>query len=717
MEDKSRNQLLEELYVLRKQVAELKRVDAERTHVERDLQKAYDELVVRVEKRTRQLRLLQEINNSINVGMPLNDVLQMATEGIREIFDYTACDIFLLENDKKSLILVALSVGSDIIKKIERLLGLTVIGYRIPLFEGSHFFEVVSSKKVYTLNDPVKVFEDFTDNKKLKLFAGQVARIAGFKSVMVTPLLVEGEVIGVIGAARKEKIASGDADVLVRFASQMALAIRKKQTEAALQESEEKYRDLYDNAPDMYHALDENEIIIDCNETGARMLGYEKEKIIGMPVTDFIKGRPERLFERGFPSSDGKKVLLNLEKEFVRKDGTTFPASLNVFAKFDVNGKLIGTKTISRDVTERKRVEDNLRESEERYRSLVESAKDVIFTLSDDGTLTSLNSAFETITGWSREEWIGKAFSPIIHPDDLPLAMLRFQKTLQGETVPMSELRVKVKSGGYLTGEFKTTPQIQNGKTVAMLGIVRDVTERRRAEEEMKKRLMKFRLEDGNLYLVNEPTPDISHRGFEDIVKVGYYGLVISRTPEKEFRKNVEGNFEFSWLAESGGKKTIPPNLKEIELKIKNLPRKNAVLIDRLDYLISREGFEETLSFIQRIGEVAYLARLVVILSIDPLTVGKQELRLLMKETLEIEPRNMGKLPEDLFSILRFIYEQNTRGIKPSYTDIGKELRVSKPTTRKRLRGLILRGYMIESKRGMHKVVELTEKGRNLFFK
>jgi biotin operon repressor len=73
-------------------------------------------------------------------------------------------------------------------------------------------------------------------------------------------------------------------------------------------------------------------------------------------------------------------------------------------------------------------------------------------------------------------------------------------------------------------------------------------------------------------------------------------------------------------------------------------------------------------------------------------------------------------LPEDLLELLSFVYEQNTLGIKPSYTDIGKEVGASKPTVRKRIKNLTFSGYMIESKKGMYKVVELTDKGRNLFF-
>jgi len=134
---------------------------------------------------------------------------------------------------------------------------------------------------------------------------------------------------------------------------------------------------------------------------------------------------------------------------------------------------------------EHKRAQEALRQSQQRYRSLVESATNVLFAVSTDGTITSLNPAFERITGWSRAEWLGKPFAHIIHPDDLPFAKELFQRALQGEVLPAYELRILLKSGESLVWEFTLIPQIQSGKVVGLLGSVRDITERKRFEERL----------------------------------------------------------------------------------------------------------------------------------------------------------------------------------------------------------------------------------------
>lgn len=153
----------------------------------------------------------------------------------------------------------------------------------------------------------------------------------------------------------------------------------RKRYEKALRESEEKYRDLYDTAPDMYHSINSQGIIIDCNTTEAAMLGYTKEEIIGRPVADFLTWDSQKIYEKEFSTLTEHRALFGLEREFVRKDRSTFTASLNVFIELDAQGRLARTKTIGRDITEQKRVEEALRNSQEELRSLsahIQSARE-----------------------------------------------------------------------------------------------------------------------------------------------------------------------------------------------------------------------------------------------------------------------------------------------------------------------------------------------------
>jgi PAS domain S-box-containing protein len=149
---------------------------------------------------------------------------------------------------------------------------------------------------------------------------------------------------------------------------------------------------------------------------------------------------------------------------------------------------------------ERKKAEDELRESEIRYRTLVENAPVVIYTISGEtGTLTSLNPTFEKMTGWKTSEWIGKSFEGLIYPDDLSLAVETFEQASRGENVPPYSLRILSKSGKYVVGEFTSKPHSKDGKIVGEFGIVHDVTERKKTEKRVLENQQKFeRLFRGN---------------------------------------------------------------------------------------------------------------------------------------------------------------------------------------------------------------------------
>jgi len=310
---------------------------------------------------------------------------------------------------------------------------------------------------------------------------------------------------------------------------------------------------------------------------------------------------------------------------------------------------------------------------------------------------------------------LDKPLEDYLPNSEIPKTTHAFNQIKKSNTIEGLELLLSSKDGGNVYFEINANSITKAGELIGIQGIARDITARKIEEEEMKKRLMKFNLEEGKLYLVQESTPTISHEAFKDLLSIGYRGLKISRTPLIDSDNNLKGNYEYYWLSENGIKNSLPPKLKSIEQKIEKLSRRKIILIDRLDYLISKHNFKKILLFVQRLRELAIITNHIIILSIDSSTLKNREVRLLEKETFEVEPRYKPRLPEYMFSVLKFIYRQNLVGIKPSYTVIGHELGLCKPTTRKRIRRLISIGCAIEHLNGRSKIVEVTERGKNIF--
>ncbi|MBX7152937.1 PAS domain S-box protein [bacterium] len=127
-----------------------------------------------------------------------------------------------------------------------------------------------------------------------------------------------------------------------------------------------------------------------------------------------------------------------------------------------------------------------LKESETRYRNLFENSTDMVYTLDTKGCATSLNPAFKTITGFEPQEWIGKHFSEIIHRSDFEYLRELFKSVMTGTTVPPSEIRLLQKDGHYTFVEFTAVPLYELGEINGVLGIVRDISGRKHAEEQIR---------------------------------------------------------------------------------------------------------------------------------------------------------------------------------------------------------------------------------------
>jgi len=139
------------------------------------------------------------------------------------------------------------------------------------------------------------------------------------------------------------------------------------------------------------------------------------------------------------------------------------------------------------DIHMRKQAEEALRKSESLFRDLFESARDLIIVLSPAGGIVSLNPAFEARTGWRRDEWIKKPFEKLVHPEDLTLAYQNLARAARGGSTDLFVLRIRGADGKYFAAELQLAAEVQSGSVTGLLGIARDVTERKLAENVLRK--------------------------------------------------------------------------------------------------------------------------------------------------------------------------------------------------------------------------------------
>ena len=219
------------------------------------------------------------------------------------------------------------------------------------------------------------------------------------------------------------------------------------------------------------------------NPAWEEVLGYSVDELLSRPYHDFVHPDDRDATEaEGRRAQAGRRVH-TFENRYRHKDGSWRWFSWNSTPASEEN--LI--YAVGRDVTESREMAESLARSEQRYRSLVEGARDAIFGVSPDGVITSLNSAFETLTGRDRREWVGKRFEPLLHPDDVARALEIFDVALDGEGGPPFELRLLSEGGSPVPMEFTLTVQRVEGRVVGLLGVARDIRARLRLEERLRR--------------------------------------------------------------------------------------------------------------------------------------------------------------------------------------------------------------------------------------
>jgi len=270
----------------------------------------------------------------------------------------------------------------------------------------------------------------------------------------------------------------------------------RKEASDALKISESRYRQLFENANDIIYVHDLDGNYISVNTAAQEIFGYTQEEALSMNMKDITAPDQLDLVRRKLSAKvDGGGGQTVYEVDCIRKDGAriSLEVNSNVIIR---DGVPIAIQGIARDITERKRADEALRQSEarfrtlveairkneERYRDLFENANDLIYTHDMEGNFTSLNRAGEIITGYSREEALKMNIGQVVAPEFLDVAKTMISKKVESDGPTTYELEIVSKSGERVTLELSTRLMIADGLPVGVQGIARDITERRQAE-------------------------------------------------------------------------------------------------------------------------------------------------------------------------------------------------------------------------------------------
>jgi PAS domain S-box-containing protein len=331
------------------------------------------------------------------------------------------------------------------------------------------------------------------------LYRSQITEASALLAVAILAVTFVAVVSGRGAAQRLTKSVVGLAEAPTQGVSRQSISeievVRNKladsaeardEAEAKLQESEQRYRDLYENAPDMYASVDATGgQIIQCNETLLRVTGYSKDEVIGHPVFRLYHPDGIQAAQEAFRSFRLAGKVDNAELQLRRKDGSKVYVMLNASAVYDDSGNIVYSRSSLRDIDDRKRAEEALRESELLYRTVFEGARDAIMLIDMEGDsvgrIVSANPVAAKIHGYSLDEFVGLRLEDLETSDSARGLPERVKTALSGELV-RGEVEHRRKDGSVFTLEISASLlEISDHKYC--ISIDRDISERKLALE------------------------------------------------------------------------------------------------------------------------------------------------------------------------------------------------------------------------------------------
>lgn len=335
----------------------------------------------------------------------------------------------------------------------------------------------------------------------------------GFRTQMTVPVrTADGRVLGGISLynrADNRPFSEADETLLGALAGQAAVALERAasraalaQTVEALRRSEERYRELFENANDIIYTHDLAGNFLSVNHAAERATGLSRDQLLRLNIASLLPSESlaaaQQMIQHKITSGD------NTAYELAARFPNGEERSLEMRTRLLIEeGRTVGVQGIARDVTERKRAETALRESEERFRSLVQNASDIILVTDADDVIRYVSPSVERVLGYRPEDVIGGNVFAGMHRDDKPAVVEQYGRSAAAPETPRAiEVRAPHRDGSWRTLEVVFRSLLDDPVVRGVVINARDVTERVRAEAAL-------RGSEERLHRIVETSPDL----------------------------------------------------------------------------------------------------------------------------------------------------------------------------------------------------------------
>ncbi len=262
------------------------------------------------------------------------------------------------------------------------------------------------------------------------------------------------------------------------------------QAEEAMRESEGKYRSLIENLKDIVFTIDLGGKINFASPSSEEILGYKSEEVINMNIIDFVPVKNRQRAIETIPKGMNGEKITQYQTQAITKSGERVILEVS-FSRIYEKGATVGALAIARDITDRKRAEEEIRKVQERFSGLYNSSKDAIGWADPDGKLVDVNPSFSKLTGYSKEELLaGKRYQDLT-PKEYREWETRLVEGVMKTGKPAEYEKEYIRKDGSRVPILLTVFDVKGseGKSIGAAAIIKDITERKQVEKELKEKM------------------------------------------------------------------------------------------------------------------------------------------------------------------------------------------------------------------------------------